>query len=490
MHTHSIKNGCRRAATLGLLTTLGTSLLASAEGLDQLTVVLNGPQDAAADAIQGADVNGVRPIIADVAGKGLCQSIATGTSQAGQNAEFQAATGELGTRCAELVDAADPDLDLGVRELGISDAQIATALQQVVPEETEIMGSGATDTMHDQMSNVENRLQIIRTGASTLPIAGVHYGNTGLSGGAAGDQFSRLGLFINGDYATGEKDATFNENGFDFDAYGITAGIDYRFGSQFVAGLALGYSNSDVDVDNNFGSTEADGISVTAYGTYFTERFYVEASLTHGNFDYDGVRNINYGSGAAAVQRTLESSTDGDQLGWSLGAGYNGNRESLSYSFYGRLEGIDADIDPYQETVTAANSTLADGSLNTDWAMRVEVQEVESLRSVLGAQAAFAMSRSFGVLQPYANLEYHHEFEDDSRVATAFYLNDPFIVNGDRTYAVSLTTDAPDENFFLLSLGTTLLRAGGTQFFINYDTLLGLADVDSHRFTVGVRFEL
>lgn len=273
-----------------LLAAALTSVLAgpvAADGLDQLEVILNGPQDAAADAIQGDDVNGVRPDIADVAGKGLCQSIATGSNRQGNQGIAQAATAQLGQRCAELVFSADPEtLDPdGLLQLGIGDAAIATALQQVVPEETEIMGSGATDTMHDQMNNVENRLQIIRTGVSSLPIAGIHINGQSLTGGAAGDGFSRLGLFINGDYGTGEKDATFNENGFDFDSYGITAGIDYRFGSNFVAGLALGYSNSDVDVEQGFGSTEGEGTSFTAYGTYYTENFYVEGSVTSGSYD-------------------------------------------------------------------------------------------------------------------------------------------------------------------------------------------------------------
>ncbi len=483
-------NVLRGAGLLAVCLVAATSVPSWAEGLDQLTVVLNGPQDAAADAIQGPDINGLRPIIGDVANKGLCQSIATGTSQAGEEFDPLAATFELGTRCAELVSTADPQLDLGTRNLGIDNAAIAIALQQVVPEEAEIMGSGATDTMHDQMNNVESRLQIIRTGATTLPIAGIHFGNGGWTGGAAGDGFSRLGLFFNGDYGTGDKDATFNENGFDFDSYGLTAGIDYRFTSNFVAGFAVGYSSSDVDIDQNFGSTEGEGITFTGYGTYFTENFYVEASLTHGSFDYDGIREIDYGTGAARVQRTLASETDGDQLAWSLGAGYSGSKDALSYSYYGRLEGLDVDIDGYQETTIAANSLLPDGSFNSDWAMLVEAQNVESLRSVLGAQIAYAMSKSFGVIQPYLNLEFHHEFDDDSRVASAFYLNDPFFAQGDRTYAVNLTTDEPDENFFLLSLGTTLLRAGGMQMFINYDTLLGLSDVSSHKFTVGVRFEL
>jgi len=476
------------------LFTIGLGLFCAvelqAEGLDQLGVVLNGSQDSAADAIQGVDVGGVRPIIGDVAGKGLCQSIATGTNQSGVDAVALGATAELGSRCAELVQAADGQLNLGAPDLGIAGEAIATALQQVVPEEAEVMGSGSTDTMHDQMNNVESRLQIVRTGISTLPIAGLHFGVPGMTGGAAGDDFSRFGFFINGDYNTGDKDTTFNEDGFEFDSYGVTTGVDYRFNDQMIAGVALGYSSSEVDIDSNFGSTDTEGNNITAYGTYFTDTFYVDASLTSGSYEYKGVRNIDYGNGAAAVKRTLASDTDGSQISWSLGAGINSSIDNKNFNYYGRLEGVKVDIDGYQETVTAANSTLANGSLNNDWAMRVDSQDIKSLKAIAGAQVSAAISNNAGVVQPYASLELHHEFESDARNITAYYLNDPFFASGDRTYAVNLSSDKADENFFLLGLGATLVQVGGKQFFVNYDTLLGLDDVSSHKLTFGLRLEL
>lgn len=483
----------RSAAMLIASTAALFANASNGEGLDRLTVILNGPQDAAADSIQGADVNGIRPIIGDVAGKGFCQSIATGTNRSGVKAVALAGTGELGKRCSELINAADPDGPLvgaGVTELGISDEGIASALQQVVPEESEIMGSGATDTMHDQMSNVESRMQVIRTGSSALPIAGVHINSSKLGGAASADEFSKLGVFVNGDYSTGDKKATFNENGFDYDAYGITGGVDYRFSDRLVAGVAVGLSKSEVGIDAGAGTTDADGVSVTAYGTYYQDKFYIEASLSQARYNYDAVRNINYGVGTGAVKRTMASDTDGDQSAWSLGAGYSDNAKALNYTFFARLEGLDADVDGYSERVTAANSTLNDGSLNTDWAMRVESQSVESLRSILGTQLAYAISTESGVVMPFLNLEYYHEFEDKPRAVTAFYQNDPFAAAGDRSFAVQLRTDVADKNFFLANIGATFISTGGMQFFASYESTLGLSDVSNNRFTVGVRVEL
>jgi len=53
-----------------------------------------------------------------------------------------------------------------------------------------------------------------------------------------------------------------------------------------------------------------------------------------------------------------------------------------------------------------------------------------------------------------------------------------------------LVTDEPDQSYYQLTVGTVLLRPGGTQWFVNYGTLLGLDDVTSHRFTFGLRLEL
>lgn len=461
---------------LGVLMLLGPTA-ARAVGFDQLRN-LNGPQDAAADVLQGRDnVAGARPIIDPRApGAGLCPSIA------GLENPAPGAT-QLRVRCEELIETADPGAIDANLNLG-SAANVAGWLQQAMPEETQIIGSGVTDTSHDQLDNVKSRLQVLRSGASTLPIAGVHLTSTG--GGASADGYSRLGMFINGDFGTGEKDVTFNENAFEYDSYGVTAGVDYRFNENLVAGVALGYSRSDVEVQRNSGSYDSDGSSFTGYGSWYTRRFYLEGSLTYGVFEHDGERRIAYGSPGKRIERDTRSSTDSDQLSWSLAGGYNGAVKQFSYNVFIRGEGVRSDIDAYDEE--GSGNTAAIG--NNEWTMHIEDQEVESLQAVLGSQIAFAWNLSYGVLQPYFGIEWHHEFEDDAREIKAFYRNDPFFAAGDRRFAVVFTTDDADKEHYSLSVGATLVLKGGTQFFINYDTARQLADVDSNYMTAGIRFEL
>ncbi len=479
-----------------LCTLFGTALLLLQSditfgvGLDQLED-LNGPQDAAADIIQGPDVGGTRPAPAPENTLGLCPNISTASSNPAESA--------LATRCTELVVSADPSGTGGAGsafDLGMAPEQVKSALQQVVPEETEIIGAGATDTSHDQLTNVKDRLQFLRTAIRTQSVVGMHFGNSLDEGAAAADGSSRWGSFINAGYGTGEKDPTFNETGFDYDAYAITIGSDYRFNDNLVAGLALGVTKSDVTIDQGAGEYETDGENIALYGLYNgawieegwlkQSQFYVEGVLTRGVFDYEGQRDINYGSGASSVIRTAESTTDGDQWAWSLAAGVSAQRESWHFNFYGRAEGVDADIDAYDET-GSGNSTVPTGN---EWAVHVNKQELESRQLILGAQAAYAASQTFGVLQPYASLEAHHEFDDEARTITAFYRADPFFAADDPRFPILIQTDDADKDFFLMTLGITLALQEGNQLFLNYDTLLALEDVESHVISAGLRFEL
>ena len=93
-------------------------------------------------------------------------------------------------------------------------ASALTLLDYVANEEVAAVGSGLTDTGHDQVASVLGRLQTLRSGTPALAsLNGVSL----LSGGAAGADFSKLSYFANASYGDGEKDRTRNEQGFDFD---------------------------------------------------------------------------------------------------------------------------------------------------------------------------------------------------------------------------------------------------------------------------------
>ena len=98
---------------------------------------------------------------------------------------------------------------------------------------------------------------------------------------------SRLGIFVNGNVGFGDKDATDNEAGFDFDSRGLTVGLDYLFTDEIVAGFALGYGNAKARFLGNTGEQQSDSVSGTFFGTLIRNRWFLSGTLGFGSVDYD-----------------------------------------------------------------------------------------------------------------------------------------------------------------------------------------------------------
>ena len=376
------------------------------------------------------------------------------------------------TRCGELVFTAiaqqggtPPAPEL---VLDLSESELRDAIQDIAPEETEIMGAGATETSQDQLNNLGNRMQALRSGTSIATTSGISWNLDGQSGGAAGnDSFSRTGMYINGLYGDGKRDASTEQNGFNYDAYGLTLGLDHRYSNTLVAGVALGVSNSDVDISNNAGNYDTDGYNLSLYSTWYSDQFYLEGILTYGAYDYEGTRHFEY----ATVNQTIKLDTEGEQLSYSLATGYNGNQRKFSYHLFGRLAGVEADLDSYDET-------------GSELSMHVNSQEIESLQFIIGGQLSYNSSQDYGVIIPYMSWEQHHEFDDEARDITARYVFDP------TNTSFSFKTETADKNFSIVSVGTSLLLKGGNQLFMNVDKILNLENVESKTFMLGLRIEL
>lgn len=378
-------------------------------------------------------------------------------------------------------------------------SQAANALAQLTPDQVTAPLDAAQTSINAQLTNVGSRLSALRLGARGFNIAGLNfnYGDQSLSGtqlsalyddlgsgGSAGEgdvaTFGRLGIFINGNLGFGEKDSTANEEGFDIDTQGLTLGADYRLSDNLVLGGALGYMNSEIDLDQNGGDLDSDGYSLTLYGTYYqSDVFYIDGSLSYGRNDYDQARNIQYTltqPTPVTVDQTLSADYDGNQWGATIGAGYEFNQGALNFGPTARLEYLDVELDSYRESASNPN---ADGS---GWTVAIDDQDFESLTMSLGGQATYALSFPWGVMIPQLTFEWVHEFEDDSRIVTGRFLGDP------TQQTFQLPSDADDSNYFNLGLGASFLFTGGRTGYIYVRSVQGYEDLDYT--TVGAGFRL
>ena len=300
-------------------------------------------------------------------------------------------------------------------------------------------------------------------------------------GSGAGDaEFGRLGGFFNLRYRTGDEDNTANQAGYDFDGWGLTAGLDYRVTDDFFAGAALSYLSDDIDYDNNRGSMDVDLWGISAYGSYYLDNgLYLNGLVGYNPTDYDLDRRIEYNIAGVASNQTATSNPDGDLFNLSLGGGYPINYNHVDVTPTVRLEYVRNDVDGFTETMT--NIEEIGGAL----AQSVDSNTYNSLTSHLGVQFSKAVSTSYGVLVPLARIDWIHEFENDQQKIRTSYAND---INAP-TNNFLITNNSPDRNYYNLNLALSAQLARGRAGFISYDALLGLDNVSYHSFIAGFRTE-
>lgn len=407
----------------------------------------------------------------------------------------------LFSTCNAMVETArDLDGEMGEsvdRSLGLTQGELAGALQQIATEEFAATESMATEFAGNNMTAVLTRLIEVRRGVRGFSVAGLQPPDaetvafddwdrmrvTGARGGGAGDEvdWGRLGLFLNGSYSTGDRDETRRANEFDFDSYQLVAGADYRLTDNVVLGGAVTYLDVEADFDEKAtvdgGDVNADGWGGFLYGTYYWDRFYVDALAGYARSDYDVRRKVlipSNNANVATITETAKASPNSDDVTFSAGVGYDIRRGALTVGPYTRLTYLRVDVDGYHEN----------GAEGSGLNLEVDGQDWTSLTSVLGAQFSYASSRQFGVLVPQGRIGWVHEFKNSSKTIEAQYRDDP---NQNRLLA---RTDKPDRDYFELGLGISAVFRGGLQAFFNYDTILGFSNLSEHIFTLGARMEL
>jgi outer membrane autotransporter protein len=378
--------------------------------------------------------------------------------------------------------------------------EAAVALGQITTDQASSSVDASQVRMRGQINNIGSRINALRGGAVGLSTRGLALNLDGQSvpvgqitdamlrdlqrsnGGAASSDgpldFGRLGVFINGSIASGDRDETTNSAGYDIDTVSVTLGADYRFTDSFVAGAAVGYTSGDTDIDSNGGNLDSDGYNFSLYGTYFQDSgLYVDGVLTYGSSDYDQRRNIRYTLGSTVIDQEARASFDGSEWSASIGGGYQMSRGALTFGPTARIEYIKTDVDGYDETMS--NPTGNGGG----WATHINSQDLKSFTSKLGGEVSYAVSTSWGVLLPSAQVEWVHEFEDNAGNVSGFYLQDT------SQTAFSLATDDLDQNYYNLTLGVSAQFAEGRTGYISFRKLFGYDDLDVHSVNAGLRME-
>jgi uncharacterized protein with beta-barrel porin domain len=451
---------------------------------------LNALETAAARANQ-ASFEALSPICAAGPGPG-CPDDAFGVFEE---------TRELVHTANELLGTGDTAFSLGLDIDGLG-----FALRWTAAEEIAAQGSMSTEFAASQLSALSARIAALRWGISGPRLTGVHEPDGSIrvarsgplpqGGGASADAevvYSRWSWFLDGAFGYGDKDPTDLEDAFDFDGQEITFGVDYRFSPVLAVGAMVGYSNKEVDFDSSRsvvdGHVKTDGYSGIVYALLEGERAYVNGSLGYQWLSHDSRRRITYPSQnplIPSVDSLATGATDSDTLLATLGAGYAFRWGGFSIEPSMGFDYVDASVEGFRETSV---DNTAGGSPDDPFNLQIGDQGIESLDASVGVQVQYVFTPRFGVLVPYVSGRYRRELLDDVRRISALYAD----AVGQLIQAIdtdfNVPTDPPDEDYYTVAAGATVVLAGGLMGFVQFMQVLDLENYSEAVITGGMRYE-
>lgn len=368
--------------------------------------------------------------------------------------------------------------------------RVAEALHSISPEEAAAQALGGARISQIQVGNVNQRLVELRAGSSGFSVNGLTLnlggqtlpGNLlaamlpfGSSGGASGDEdsgFSRLGVFVNGQFESGSRNTTRLQRGFDSKVYGFTTGVDYWFTRQFLMGVSTGYGHTKSKTVQKGGDLEIDGMTFSLFGSYqLTDRGYVDLVVNGTYNQYSSTRNIAYVDAFGPVRRTAKSNTEGWQQRYSINSGYDFPLGAWTLGLRGRMEYGRTTIDGYTERGA--------DPLN----LAIDTQTVDSVTTALGGIVSYTAGTVVGVFVSQLNVEWEHEFAKDSRLIGAHFAADA------GRHRFTVRTDSPDRDYVNVRASVSAVLPHGGSAFVQYETLVDNRFETRHTVNAGVRME-
>jgi outer membrane lipase/esterase len=401
-----------------------------------------------------------------------------------------------------------PGINIGNTTFGLNASQLNGALEQLnggaellVPT-TQASVVQTTQTSR-QTGAIEQRMQELRNWTNGTVVAGtappqagqvaalgpLEPGGQGLIAQNRAPPFAYsigpFGVYVNGFGQFGSRDLTASENGYSFNNAGFVGGADYRFTPQLVAGLAFGYSQSNTNFDTS--AVSAPGQSLNGnllqgnlYATYsVTDAWYVNAIGVIGGGNSNSQRHIAFGTNGVdaatgyttmAIDRIATGSFGSRVGGVTLASGYDLPFGPLVLTPIARFLYQHTGVDAFSEQ----------GAMGAD--LQYGSSSVNTVLTFLGADAQYTVDTPFGPLYPIARFHWAHQYSPGNTAVSVAYSNDPSLLS-----SFVLPGTPTSRNYFDLGVGVTLPLSGNSSAFINYDSILGLANTTYNSFTAGVR---
>jgi uncharacterized protein with beta-barrel porin domain len=283
---------------------------------------------------------------------------------------------------------------LGALDALPSDADRASALQQLSPAQSSILPDVILQTNEFVDSTLRRYLRDMRAGGT---------GNDDPTADEGSDR--AIGGFLIGTGRDGRLKERGDRNDVSYGATGVIAGVDVRLASKSMIGITGGYDRANYRLNEFSPNSSAKTWFVGGYGTVGVGPLYVDLAGTYGESDLFTKRNLQFaGFAAGNVGAT-------DARYWSLSGttGLSFDFSGFEAEIYGGARYVDVKVDGYSESDPVAGLTLGD-------------QDIESLQSIAGLRLGADYKVLGASVRPTVRGEWRREWKnDDPRVVLASF---------------------------------------------------------------------
>ncbi len=387
--------------------------------------------------------------------------------------------------------------------------QIVTGseVRGLIPNQMSGENSQFKDFAGSQFHDLASRLSAIRAGASGFMITAAPAADPGfdaalatrtrapviLGGAASADEppadFSRWGGFLNTTYDWGRRSATDSENALHSNAYEMTLGVDYRATRGLVVGGILGFADDDLSFNDSSnivgGKLQTKAVSLMVYAQQEWENAYVSGSAGYQSIHQFLSRIGTFYDPATSYSAPFhaDGSTTGQSGLVSLSGGYDAHFKALTLEPSLSWQHRSTRVTGFDEH--GASGTESDGFTNYDINMHFNSQSLVSTQGTVGLKIQYAMTPSFGVLVPFLDASFIHEFNTSPYNVTGTFAG---LTNNVPNFV--LEADKPTQNFVNLAGGLTFVFKHGVQGYLRYRQVLDQRYVTDHAIGAGFRVEL
>jgi outer membrane autotransporter protein len=344
--------------------------------------------------------------------------------------------GEIAEHLDKIMHTSTGDLSEVLGEFQtLSLSEFDAAFSSMSPGQNNISTHATYDVTHQYTQTLLKRIHSLRlTGetASTVPkimlVSGEETTLLAYSGsdqsigqlvrqGQQTQEKAKYGLWLDVFGKWGDQDESDGFTGYNYNLRGATIGFDRIFSDRYIFGISIGYSDTDIDLDGNQGDGDIDSLYGSVYGSYYTEKGYIDAALSYGNQDYSNTRRIVIGT----IERIAKSDHDGDAYSAFAEGGYNIDLNNWILQPFASLQYIFLDEEGFMEKGA--------GSIN----QIVGDRDTDSLVSELGLRLARVFKKDAMSVIPEVSAAWNYDFDIDDRVINAAYAgspNDSFSIKG------------------------------------------------------------